>query len=186
VCVTFFGSQNGQALGRPPDRAGDCARPSGSCQRERGRVVPRPAAGGLTRPKVRASTTHGRTACEHNGAVTDTVLIVDDHAAFRRSARLLLEADGYKVIGEADDGRSALFEIESLAPDVVLLDVFLPDLDGFQVASELTGRGLAVVVVLTSSRDGRDFGALVSECGARGFIPKTELSGASLAALVGP
>ncbi|MDP8907899.1 MAG: response regulator transcription factor [Chloroflexota bacterium] len=114
----------------------------------------------------------------------DRVLIVDDHASFRRSARLLLEADGYKVIGEAEDGRSALSEAESLVPDVVLLDVFLPDMDGFEVASELTGRGLAVVV-LTSSHDGRDFGSLVVESGARGFIPKPELSGASLAAVVG-
>lgn len=120
----------------------------------------------------------------HNGAVNETVLIVDDHATFRRNARLLLEAEGYEVIGEAEDGRSALSQAESLEPDVVLLDVFLPDIDGFEVASELTGRGLAVVV-LTSSRDGRDFGALVAESGARGFIPKTELSGASLAALVG-
>jgi DNA-binding NarL/FixJ family response regulator len=115
----------------------------------------------------------------------ETILIVDDHAPFRRSARLLLEADGYRIIGEAGDGRSALFEAQSLAPDVVLLDVYLPDLDGFEVASELTGRGLAIVV-LTSSRDGRDFGTLIAESGARGFIPKTELSGASLAALVGP
>lgn len=120
----------------------------------------------------------------HNEAVKETVLIVDDHAAFRRSARLLLEADGYRVIGEAEDGRSALVETESLAPDVVLLDVFLPDRDGFEIASELTGRNLAVVV-LTSSRDVHDFGALVAESGARGFIPKTRLSGASLAAVVG-
>lgn len=121
----------------------------------------------------------------HNDLVKPTVLIVDDHAAFRRSARLLLEADGYKVIGEAEDGRSALSEAESLEPEVVLLDVFLPDMDGFEVASQLTGRGLAAVV-LTSSRDGRDFGSLVAESGARGFIAKTELSGASLAALVEP
>lgn len=113
----------------------------------------------------------------------ETVLIVDDHAAFRRSARLLLEAEGYKVIGEAEDGRSALVETESLAPDVVLLDVGLPDRDGFEIASELTGRSLAVVV-LTSSRDLEDFGALIAESGARGFIPKTGLSGASLAAVV--
>ncbi|MDQ3647527.1 MAG: response regulator transcription factor [Actinomycetota bacterium] len=115
----------------------------------------------------------------------ETILIVDDHATFRRSARLLLEAEGYEVIGEAEDGRSALSEAERLEPEVVLLDVFLPDVDGFEVASELTGRGLAVVI-LTSSRDGRDFGPLVAESGARGFIPKTELSGASLAAFVGP
>jgi DNA-binding NarL/FixJ family response regulator len=120
----------------------------------------------------------------HNETVKETVLIVDDHAAFRRSARLLLEADGYEVIGEAEDGRSALVETESLSPDVVLLDICLPDLDGFAVASELTGRGLAIVV-LTSSRDGQDFGALIAESGARGFIAKTKLSGASLAAVVG-
>jgi DNA-binding NarL/FixJ family response regulator len=120
----------------------------------------------------------------HNETVNETVLIVDDHAAFRRSARLLLEADGYEVIGEAEDGRSALVETESLSPDVVLLDICLPDLDGFAVASELTGRGLAIVV-LTSSRDGQDFGALIAESGARGFIAKTKLSGASLAAVVG-
>jgi DNA-binding NarL/FixJ family response regulator len=120
----------------------------------------------------------------HNETVNETVLIVDDHAAFRRSARLLLEADGYEVIGEAEDGHSALVETESLSPDVVLLDICLPDLDGFAVASELTGRGLAIVV-LTSSRDGQDFGALIAESGARGFIAKTKLSGASLAAVVG-
>ncbi len=114
----------------------------------------------------------------------DRLLIVDDHASFRQSARLLLEAEGYDVIGEAQDGRSALSAAEDLQPDVVLLDVFLPDVDGFEVASELTGRGLAVVI-LTSSRDGEDFGSLVVESGARGFIPKTELSGASLAALMG-
>jgi DNA-binding NarL/FixJ family response regulator len=120
----------------------------------------------------------------HNGTVKETVLIVDDHADFRRSARLLLEADGYDVIGEAEDGRSALIETESLSPDVVLLDICLPDLDGFAVASELADRGLAIVV-LTSSRDGQDFGALIAESGARGFIAKTKLSGASLAAVVG-
>lgn len=132
-----------------------------------------------------ATPTRERGALGHNGAVKETVLIVDDHATFRRSARLLLEAEGYDIVGEAADGRSALSEAESLEPDVVLLDVFLPDLDGFEVAARLTGRGLAVVV-LTSSRDGRDFGALVADSGARGFIPKTELSGASLAAVVGP
>ena len=111
------------------------------------------------------------------------VLIVDDHAPFRRSCRALLEAEGYEVAGEAEDGRSALSEAERLRPELVLLDVFLPDIDGFQVASELTARGLAVVVLI-SSRDGVDFGPLIEESGARGFLPKTELSGDKLAALV--
>lgn len=114
----------------------------------------------------------------------ETVLIVDDYAAFRESARLLLEDDGFKVIGEAEDGPSAIVETETLAPDIVLLDINIPGLDGFAVASELTGRDLAIVV-LTSSRDGQDFGALIAECGASGFIAKMKLSGASLAAVVG-
>ena len=113
-----------------------------------------------------------------------TVLIVDDHASFRATARLLLESGGFEVVGEAEDGRSGLSEAERLAPDLALLDVFLPDVDGFEVASQLTSRGLAVVV-LTSSHDGRDFGPLVQESGARGFIPKTQLSGDALAALLG-
>jgi DNA-binding NarL/FixJ family response regulator len=115
--------------------------------------------------------------------VNRSVLIVDDHASFRVSARLLLTAEGYEVVGEAEDGRTGLSEAERLAPDVVLLDVFLPDIDGFEVASEIAARG-AVIVVLTSSHDGGDFGALVQESGAGGFIPKAELSGEALDALL--
>jgi DNA-binding NarL/FixJ family response regulator len=149
-----------------------------------GRARCRPSAGVDARREVGLAPYPSARRVRHNEAVKETVLIVDDHAAFRRNARLLLEADGYKVIGEAEDGRSALVETESLAPDVVLLDVGLPDRDGFEIASELTGRNLAVVV-LTSSRDRQDYGALIAESGARGFIPKTRLSGASLAAVVG-
>jgi two-component system response regulator EvgA len=115
--------------------------------------------------------------------VNRSVLIVDDHASFRASARLLLTAEGYEVVGEAEDGRSGLSEAERLVPDIVLLDVFLPDIDGFEVASELTARG-AAIVILTSSRDGRDFGPLVRESGAGGFIAKSALSGHALDALL--
>ena len=113
----------------------------------------------------------------------ETVLIVDDHAAFRRSARRLLERSGYTVVGEAADGESGVSEAQRLEPEVVLLDVYLPDTDGFTVAERLSGDGVAVVV-LTSSRDGRDFGPLVERSGARGFIPKTELSGEALDAML--
>lgn len=113
-----------------------------------------------------------------------SVLIVDDHADFRRSARRLLERGGFSVVGEAENGRSGIAEAERLRPEVVLLDVYLPDTDGFDVAEELTSR-TAAIVVLTSSRDGRDFGPLVESSGARGFIPKTELSGARLGELLG-
>ena len=112
------------------------------------------------------------------------VLIVDDHESFRSSARLLLEAEGYEVVGEAADGQSGLRAAAELAPDVILLDVHLPDVDGFDVAARLaTGPG-APRVVITSSRDASDFGPLIRRSGALGFVPKNELSGEALAALL--
>jgi DNA-binding NarL/FixJ family response regulator len=116
--------------------------------------------------------------------VATTLLIVDDHPSFRASARELLEAEGFDVVGEAEDGASALEAIDRLRPDVVLLDVQLPDMNGFEVATKATANGSGSAIVLVSSRDGSDFGPLVLESGARGFIPKGELSGARLAALV--
>jgi DNA-binding NarL/FixJ family response regulator len=109
-----------------------------------------------------------------------TVLIVDDHPSFRATARLLLEADGYAVVGEAPDGTSALRQAAALAPDVVLLDVNLPDLDGFAVAERLTADGGGPAVVLCSSRDAGDLGERIERSGARGFVAKAELSGARL------
>ena len=113
-----------------------------------------------------------------------TVLIVDDHPGFRECARALLEDEGFEVVGEAENGVAALRAARELAPDLVLLDVQLPDFDGFEVAARLTGNGTSPVVVLTSSRDAADFGPLVAQCGARGFVPKSELSGSALAALL--
>ena len=112
------------------------------------------------------------------------VLIVDDHPSFRASARVLLEAEGFDVVGEAADGISGLAASAALGPDVVLLDINLPDLDGFDVATRLCVDGSAPKVVLTSSRDPREFGPLVKRSGAQGFIPKGELSGAALCALL--
>ena len=119
-------------------------------------------------------------------AMTRTVLIVDDHPSFRASARMLLEAEGYSVIGEAEDGLSALRAVEELHPDIVLLDVQLPDIDGIEVASRLTAssNGSAPAIVLTSSRDLADLGPVRDRCDVRGFIPKAELSGAALEALL--
>jgi len=114
-----------------------------------------------------------------------TVLIVDDHPAFRTSVRHLLEAEGFAVVGEAEDGRSALEQIATLAPDLVLLDIQLPDIDGFAVAAELRRRGDGPKIVLTSSREEGDYGARIAESGARGFVPKGELSGAAIDQLIG-
>ena len=113
-----------------------------------------------------------------------TFLVVDDHPTFRRTARAFLEDEGYEVVGEAADGASALEAAASLRPDAVLLDVYLPDLSGFEVAAALTSNGNPATIVLTSSRDSGEFGNLVEQSGARGFISKAELSGPSLAALL--
>ncbi len=112
------------------------------------------------------------------------VLIVDDHPSFRTSARAVLEAEGFDVVGEAEDGASGLDAAAKLAPQLVLLDVHLPDIDGFEVAARLTAGGGGPAVALVSSRDSSDFGPLVSRSGAKGFIPKAELSGAAHRALL--
>jgi len=111
------------------------------------------------------------------------VLIVDDHPSFRATARALLEAEGFDVIGEAVDGASAVDTCRRLRPQLVLLDVQLPDVDGFEIARRLTAEG-GPAVILVSSRDGSDFGPLVARSGARGFLPKADLSGVALARLV--
>ncbi len=113
-----------------------------------------------------------------------TVLIVDDHPGFRSSARMLLEAEGFAVVGEAADGRGGISAARDLDPDVVLLDVQLPDLDGFEVSSRLTSNRTRPAVVMTSSRDAADYGSLAADTGARGFIAKSELSGPALEALL--
>jgi DNA-binding NarL/FixJ family response regulator len=112
------------------------------------------------------------------------VLIVDDHVGFRLRARVLLEAEGFDVIGEAADGASGIAEARRLHPDLVLLDVQLPDFDGFEVARRLEELDAEVEVVLISSRDRSDYGSLISESPARGFVPKGELSGAAIVALL--
>ena len=113
-----------------------------------------------------------------------TLLIVDDHAGFRSFARRLLEAEGFAVVGEAADGGTAIEEAHRLKPQIVLLDIMLPDLNGFVVCAELSQSEDPPVVVLTSSRDASSYGRRLDTSKARGFIPKSELSGASLAALV--
>jgi DNA-binding NarL/FixJ family response regulator len=107
---------------------------------------------------------------------------VDDHAPFRASARRLLELEGWTVVGEAADGASAVATVERVRPDLVLLDVALPDVTGFDVAERLTGG--SALIVLVSSRDRADFGGRVRRSGAVGFIAKDELSGAALNALL--
>jgi DNA-binding NarL/FixJ family response regulator len=114
-----------------------------------------------------------------------TVLIVDDHVVFRSLARSLLEAEGFEVVGEAPDGRSAIDAALQLRPDIVLLDVQLPDLDGFAVAERLAAVDPdRPAVVLVSSRDSSSYRRRLATTPARGFITKSQLSGSALSALV--
>jgi len=112
------------------------------------------------------------------------ILVVDDHASARRSIRALLEAAGYDVVGEAADGRSAVQQARDLLPDVVLLDIQLPDMNGFEVAARLAENGRRPRVVLTSSRAAEDYGELIDEAPAEGFLAKDELTGRALAELL--
>jgi DNA-binding NarL/FixJ family response regulator len=113
-----------------------------------------------------------------------TVLIVDDHADFRRSATALLNAEGFDVLGAVADGGAVVEAVKRLRPDVVLLDIQLPDLDGLAVAEQLAQTDSPPHVVLISSRDAASYGPRIDSAPARGFLAKRELSGASLAALV--
>jgi DNA-binding NarL/FixJ family response regulator len=113
-----------------------------------------------------------------------TVLIVDDHATFRSLARRLLEHHGFEVVGEARDGEAGVQAVRELRPDVVLLDVQMPGIDGFEVAARLAAEGDPPAVVMVSSRDREDFGGMVASSGALGFIPKHALSGPALAELL--
>jgi len=138
------------------------------------------AVGGKPNPEGSVTPLRRERACGDNVEMR-SVLIVDDHAGFRQRARRLLEAEGWNVVGEAGDAAEALRAAEDLQPEVVLLDVHLPDVNGLYVARALSGDA---AVVLTSSRDASDFADRLAGSGARGFVPKAELSSDALSALL--
>jgi CheY-like chemotaxis protein len=112
------------------------------------------------------------------------VLLVDDNSDFRRAARQLLERHGFAVVAEAETGISGIEQAKEHRPDLVLVDVQLPDIDGFEVAKRLAQLQVPPAVILTSSLDGSDFGALVASSAALGFVPKAELSASAIEALL--
>lgn len=130
----------------------------------------------------------GRPRCETGQMVADmaccSVLIVDDHDVFRVWARSFLASEGYRVVGEASSGVDALRRVRQLDPDLVLLDVHLPDLDGFEVARRLAAQPDPPAVVLISSREQAEFGARLADSAARGFVSKIDLSGHTLRAVM--
>ena len=116
--------------------------------------------------------------------VKPTVVIVDDHGGFRSSVRALLEAEGFEVVGEAEDGVSALAAVDQLHPSILLLDIQLPDIDGFEDAERLAQAGDPPAVVLVSTRDISAYRRRLAGSPVCGFISKSELSGNALSALV--
>jgi DNA-binding NarL/FixJ family response regulator len=119
-----------------------------------------------------------------DGVMEWRILIVDDHPGFRAWARRLLTSDGFDVVGEAADGATAVRAIEAFRPEVVLLDVQLPDVSGFDLAARLARLTDSPAVVLTSALEVSDYGRRVQGSGAVGFIAKSELTGAGLVALL--
>jgi len=113
-----------------------------------------------------------------------TLVVVDDHARFREAVGERLAAAGWRIVGEAATGAAAIDLVTRLAPDVVLLDVVLPDIDGFAVADRLAAAGSASAVVLTSGHDRGDFAGRVRAAPVRGFLPKEMISGPALATLL--
>jgi DNA-binding NarL/FixJ family response regulator len=112
----------------------------------------------------------------NNALVGPSVFVVDDHVGFRESARRLLEMEGYTVVGEADDGCSALLRVQQLRPQIALVDVHLPDIDGVELASRLRELADPPTVILISSHDGGELRPVIASSGACGFVPKSELS----------
>lgn len=112
------------------------------------------------------------------------VLVVDDHPSFRRCARTLLTEEGFEVVGEATDGASALALAARVRPELVLLDIQLPDIDGFEVAERLLAVDPRLPIVLVSSRDRSSYGQQIEKSGACGFIAKADLSSAALEGLL--
>ena len=118
--------------------------------------------------------------------VTSRVLIVDDHAGFRRLARTLLELEGFEIVGEAATGRDAVEMVARLRPDAVLLDIQLPDVNGFAVCRGIRADWPHVRVVLCSVHRVTDYGSSYAESGAHGFAAKDEFSVRQIAVMLGP
>ena len=120
----------------------------------------------------------------HDPQVSTDVLIVDDDDDFRSAVRALLSGAGFAIAGEAATGLDAVAGAASIKPSLVLLDVQLPDIDGFEVTRRLISSPLPPAVILISTREAIDYGRRIADCGAIGFITKTRLSGASLHAIL--
>jgi DNA-binding NarL/FixJ family response regulator len=101
------------------------------------------------------------------------VLVVDDQAPFRTAARMVVEAtDGFEVVGEAETGEESVELTRSLRPDLVLMDVNLPGIDGLEATRRILAEGDPVVVLLLSTYEEEEYAPRAAECGAAAYVPK--------------
>jgi DNA-binding NarL/FixJ family response regulator len=109
------------------------------------------------------------------------VMIVDDQASFRRAARVLIDATpGFELVGDGDCGAEALRLARQVRPDLVLIDVYMPGMDGFETARRLTAAHPGCTVVLVSLEDVEDLAPLVASSGAVALVPKQGLKPSTL------
>ncbi|OFW77905.1 MAG: hypothetical protein A2Z48_07685 [Actinobacteria bacterium RBG_19FT_COMBO_70_19] len=102
------------------------------------------------------------------------VLIVDDQEPFRMAARMVVEAtDGFEVVGEAETGEDSVAMARELAPDLVLMDVSLPGINGLDATRQILAEGKdSVVVLLLSTYEEEEYAPRAAECGAAAYVPK--------------
>jgi DNA-binding NarL/FixJ family response regulator len=109
------------------------------------------------------------------------VLICDDQEAFRRAAREVVNAtDGFEVVGETETGEESVVAAERLRPNLVLMDVHLPGIDGLEASRRIKAERAEVVVLLLSTYDREDFATRIAASGASAFIAKAAFGSDSL------
>ena len=106
--------------------------------------------------------------------MTVRVLIVDDQEPFRLAARMVVDAtDGFDVVGEAETGESSVEMARELSPDLVLMDVNLPGINGLDATRRIMSeRSSPVIVLLLSTYEEEEYAPRAAECGAAAYIPK--------------
>lgn len=112
------------------------------------------------------------------------ILVVDDHAIMRDGIRALLTLyDDIEMVGEASDGKEAIDKVQQLAPDVVVMDLTMPRMDGFEAIRRITQKYPKVKILVLSQHDDKEYTLAAIKAGARGYVPKRALSSELISAM---